>query len=76
MFRIGADLDRTSVLFIDDQNTLREFTLGLSQEVGLSGVTMADRLEMRDLDGDGIDEVITWYRGERTAWNARNEPVE
>ena len=76
LFRIGANLDQTSVLFIDDEKTLREFTLGHAEEVGLSGITQSDRLEMKDLDGDGIQEVITWYRGKRTAWNARNEPVE
>jgi hypothetical protein len=36
----------------------------------------ADRLAMEDVDGDGMDEVVTWLHGERTVWNARNEIVQ
>jgi hypothetical protein len=75
-FRKGRDLDGTSVLFIDALGWVREFTLGQGNAVGLSGMTRADHLDMMDLDGDGLDEVVTWLRGERTVWNARNEPVE
>jgi hypothetical protein len=75
-FRKGRDLDGTSVLFIDALGWVREFTLGQGNAVGLSGMTRADHLDMMDLDGDGLDEVVTWLRGERTVWNARNEPIE
>ena len=74
-FRIGADLDGTSVLFVDATGWVREFTLGQGEEVGLSGTVRADRLEVRDVDGDGLDEVVTWLQGLRTVWNARNEPM-
>ena len=76
MFRKGADLDGTSVLFVDASGWVREFTLGQGEEVGLSGATRADRVESIDVDGDGRDEVVTWWRGERSVWNARNEKVE
>ena len=76
LFRKGRDLDGTSVLFIDELGWVREFTLGQGDAVGLSGMIRADRLDMMDLDGDGRDEVVTWLRGERTVWNARNEKVE
>ena len=75
LFRKGANLDRTSVLYFDETGWVREFTLGQGEEVGLSGLTRADRIEQRDVDNDGRDEVITWLRGERSVWNARNERV-
>ena len=75
LFRKGANLDRTSVLYFDETGWVREFTLGQGEEVGLSGLTRADRMEQRDVDNDGRDEVITWLRGERSVWNARNERV-
>ena len=76
VFRKGANLDGTSVLFVDASSWVREFTLGQGEEVGLSGATRADRIESVDVDGDGRDEMITWWRGERSVWNARNEKVE
>jgi hypothetical protein len=76
VFRVGPNLDRTSVLFVDGAGWVREFTLGSGDEVGLSGATRADRIESLDVDGDGLDEIVTWLRGERTVWNARNEKVE
>lgn len=75
IFRKGADLDGTSVLYLDESGWVREFTLGQGEEVGLSGLTRADRIEQRDVDNDGRDEVVTWLRGERSVWNARNERV-
>ena len=76
LFRKGADLDRTSVIFIDSSGWVKEFTLGSGQEVGLSGMTRADRLEKVDVDADGLEEIVTWLRGKRTVWNTRNERVE
>lgn len=76
LFRRGASLDGTSVLFVDATGWVREYTLGQGEAVGLSGMARADRLAMDDVDGDGMDEVVTWLRGERTVWNARNEIVE
>ena len=63
------------MLFVDATGWVREFTLGQGEEVGLSGTVRADRLEVRDVDGDGLDEVVTWLQGLRTVWNARNEPM-
>ena len=72
----GGNLDRTSVLFVDALGWVREFTLGQGEEVGLSGATRADRLERVDVDADGRDEIVTWWGGTRSVWNARNEKVE
>jgi hypothetical protein len=75
-FRLGGNLDGTSVLFVDASGWVREFTLGQGEEVGLSGMLRADRVEIQDLDGNGIQEVVVWNQGIRTVWNARNEQVQ
>ena len=75
VFRKGSGLDNTSVLFIDATGHVREFTLGQGAEVGISGLTRADGLEWRDVDGDGVDDLVTTWQGESTAWDARNNPI-
>ena len=75
VFRKGSGLDNTSVLFIDATQHVREFTLGQGAEVGISGLTRADRLEWGDVDGDGVDDLVTTWKGESTAWDARNNPI-
>ena len=75
VFRKGSGLDNTSVLFIDATQHVREFTLGQGAEVGISGLTRADRLEWRDVDGDGVDDLVTTWKGESTGWDARNNPI-
>ena len=76
LFRQGGNLDGTSVLYIDATGWVREFTLGQGEEVGLSGAVRADRMEQLDIDGDGLFEIVTWLRGERAVWNARNERID
>ena len=63
------------MLFIDATQHVREFTLGQGAEVGISGLTRAERLEWRDVDGDGLDDLVTTWKGESTAWDARNNPI-
>ena len=75
VFRKGSSLDNTSVLFIDATGHVREFTLGQGAEVGISGLTRAERLEWRDVDGDGVDDLVTTWQGESTVWDARNNPI-
>ena len=76
LFRRGASLGGTSVLFIDDSGWVRERSLEEGEEVGISGATRAERMEWLDVDGDGRDELVTWLRGTRSVWNARNERVD
>ena len=76
LFRRGATLDGTSVLFIDGDGWVREHSLSSAEEVGMSRVTRADRMEWLDIDADGLEELVTWLRGTRSAWNARNERVD
>lgn len=75
IFRKGSSLDNTSVLFIDLTGHVREFTLGQGAEVGISGLTRAERLEWRDVDGDGVDDLVTTWHGESIVWDARNNPI-
>jgi hypothetical protein len=75
LFRRGATLEGSSVLFIDDDGWVQERALQGGEEVGMSGAARAERLEWLDVDGDGRDELITWLRGNRSVWNARNERV-
>ena len=76
LFRRGASLGGTYVLFIDDAGWVRERSLEEGEEVGISGATRAERMEWLDVDGDGRDELVTWLRGTRSVWNARNERVD
>ena len=76
LFRRGATLEGTSVLFIDDEGWVRERALEGGDEVGMSGAARAERMEWLDVDGDGRDELITWLRETRSVWNARNERVD
>ncbi|MDA9755790.1 hypothetical protein N9V29_02335 [Flavobacteriales bacterium] len=76
LFRRGATLEGTSVLFIDGEGWIRERALDGGDEVGMSGATRAEHMEWLDVDGDGRDELITWLRGVRSVWNARNERVD
>lgn len=76
LFRRGATLEGSSVLFIDDDGWVQERALQGGEEVGMSGSARAERMEWLDVDGDGRDELITWLRGNRSVWNARNELVE
>ena len=76
LFRRGATLEGTSVLFIDDEGWVRERALDGGEEVGMSGATRAERMEWLDVDGDGRDELVSWLRGVRSVWNARNERVD
>ena len=64
------------MLFIDDAGWVRERSLEEGEEVGISGATRAERMEWLDVDGDGRDELVTWLRGTRSVWNARNERVD
>ena len=58
LFRRGATLEGTSVLFIDGEGWIRERALDGGDEVGMSGATRAEHMEWLDVDGDGRDELI------------------
>ena len=75
-FRLSSNISKSSVLFIDDTNTLREFTMGEAREVGMSGLVKADRIEVLDVNSDGKKEVVVYYDGKRTIWNSRNEKLD
>ena len=75
-FRLSSNISKTSVLFIDAEGWLREYTFGDAVEVGMSGMVKADRVQVMDTNSDGKKEVVVHYKGERTVWNTRNERID
>lgn len=74
-FRLGSSINKSTVLFIDDDGWLQELTFGEATSVGMSGITRADTVSVEDLDGDGKKEVVVILNGVRTVWNSRNEKL-
>jgi hypothetical protein len=75
-FRLSSNISKSSVLFVDDSGWLKEYTFGDAQEVGMSGMVKADRVQVMDTNSDGKKEVVVHYNGERTVWNSRNEQID
>lgn len=75
-FRLSSNISKTSVLFIDAEGWLKEYTFGDALEVGISGMVKADRVQMMDTNSDGKKEVVVHYKGDRTVWNTRNERID
>jgi len=75
-FRLGASIDQSTILFIDESGWVQEQVLGTGEYTGISRMTRGVGVMVEDRTGDGIPEVIV-----RTAedteevWNARNERV-
>jgi len=74
-FRLGSSINKSTVLFIDDDGWLQELTFGGASSVGMSGITRADAVSVEDVDGDGKKEVVVILNGVRTVWNSRNEKL-
>ena len=76
-FRVGSSIENTTVLFVDEAGWIREQRLGNAEDVGLSRMVRGVAVAVRDINSDGIPEVIVEQAdGERSVWNARNEQVE
>ena len=74
-FRLSSNISKSSVLFIDEKGWLKEYTLGDAQEVGMSAMVKADKVQLMDTNSDGKKEVVVHYNGKRTVWNSRNEQI-
>ena len=74
-FRLSSNISKSSVLFIDGNGWLKEFTFGDALEVGMSRMVKADMVEVIDTNSDGKKEVVVHYKGKRTVWNSRNEKI-
>ena len=75
-FRLSSSIGKSTVLFVDADGWLREYTFSDTREVGMSGLVRADRVEVTDVNSDGKQEVVVHHNGKRTVWNSRNEQVK
>jgi hypothetical protein len=75
-FRLSSSIGKSTVLFVAEDGWLKELTFGDAVEVGMSGLTRADKVEVVDVDSDGKKEVVVHHKGKRTVWNSRNEQVQ
>ena len=73
--RLSNTIGKTSVLFIDEEGWVQELTLSDANYVGVSGMTQADKVSLIDIDGDGLEEVMTELNGVKTIFNSRNEKI-
>ena len=75
-FRLGSSINKSTVLFIDEDGWLQELTFGEAESVGMSGLTRADNISVQDVDGDGQKEVVVMLNGVRSLWNSRNQKLD
>lgn len=72
-FRIGKNLNASTVLYIDDEGWVQERTIAGNEAVGMSGMTKGNRVRVEDRTGDGIPEVVVATSEGEEVWNARNQ---
>jgi hypothetical protein len=73
--RLSSTIGKTAVLFIDEQGWVQELTFADAKHVGMSGLAQADKVSLIDMDGDGVEEVVTELNGVRSVYNSRNEKI-
>ena len=73
--RLSSTIGKSSVLFIDEQGWIQELTFADAKHVGMSGLTQADKVSLIDMDGDGVEEVVTELNGVRSVYNSRNKKI-
>ena len=73
--RLSSTIENTSVLFVDEEGWLQECTFSDGQYVGMSGLVQADQVSLIDMDGDGVEEVVTELLGVTSVFNSRNERI-
>mgnify|MGYP004285480875 FL=1 len=73
--RLSSTIENTSVLFVDEEGWLQECTFSDAQYVGMSGLVQADQVSLIDMDGDGVEEVVTELLGVTSVFNSRNERI-
>ena len=73
--RLSSTIGKSAVLFIDEEGWVQERTFADAKYVGMSGLTKADKVSLIDMDGDGVEEVVTELNGVRSIFNSRNEKI-
>jgi hypothetical protein len=75
-FRLGASIDQSTILFVDESGWVQEQVLGTGEYTGISRMTRGVGVVVEDRTGDGIPEVVVrTAEGIEEVWNARNERV-
>ena len=75
-FRLGATIDQSTILYVDESGWVQEQVLGTGEFTGISRMTRGIDVKVEDRTGDGIPEVIVrTAEGTEEVWNARNERI-
>ncbi len=76
VFRLGASLASSTVLFLDSTGLLQERTIGNNEPTGMNGMTRGQAVSLEDRTGDGIPEVVVQIEGGEEIWDARNQRID
>lgn len=76
VFRLGASLASSTVLFLDSTGLLQERTIGENEPTGMNGLTRGQSVSLEDRTGDGIPEVVVRIEGGEEIWDARNRRID
>jgi len=74
-FRLGKDIESSTVLYIDAEGWVQEQVLGTEEYTGLSRMTRGQSVQVKDRTGDGIPEVVVRTDEGEEWWNARNQRI-
>tara|TARA_B100000767_G_scaffold275737_1_gene314872 strand:- start:9622 stop:11451 length:1830 start_codon:yes stop_codon:yes gene_type:complete len=75
VFRLGASLESSTVLFFDSEGVLQERTIGGNTPKGMSGLTQGYSVILEDRTGDGIPEIVVQSKEGEQVWSAGNQRI-
>ena len=75
VFRLGATIETSAVLFFDGAGVIQERIIGSNQPTGMNGLTRGLSVEVEDRTGDGIPEVVVQTSTGEEIWGANNERI-
>jgi hypothetical protein len=75
VFRLGASIESSSVLFFDDDGVIQERTIGTNEAIGMTGLTQGIKVELQDRTGDGIPDVVVHTGRGEEVWDSRNQRI-
>lgn len=75
VFRLGATIKTSAVLFFNSAGVLQERIIGSNQPTGMDGLTRGVSVAVEDRTGDGIPEVVLQTRTGEEIWGANNERI-
>ena len=75
VFRLGASIESSSVLFFDDEGVIQERTIGTNAAIGMTGLTQGIKVKLVDRTGDGIPDVVVQTKRGEEVWDSRNQRI-